>query len=85
MTRWIAKRAEEFGPWCGDDSLSGGIPYAHQRDKDVLPTLFSQLGLPPKLARALVLRGTDEQAFARVCDEISRRSSTAAARQARRE
>ncbi len=84
MTRWIAKRAEAFGPWCGDDYLSGGIPYAHQRDKDVLPALFSQLGLPPKLARALVLRGTDEQAFHQICDEISRRSRTAASRQARR-
>lgn len=84
MTRWIAKRAEEFGPWCGDDYLSGGIPYAHLRDKDVLPALFSQLGLPPRLARALVLRGTDEQAFARICDEISRRANTAAARQAQR-
>ncbi len=84
MTRWIAKRAEAFGPWCGDDYLSGGIPYAHQRDKNILPSLFSQLGLPPKLARALVLRGTDEQAFHRICDEISRRLKTGAGRQARR-
>lgn len=84
MTHWIAKRAEEFGPWCSDSYLSGGIPYAHQRDKDVLPSLFAQLALPPRLARALVLRGTDEQAFHAICDEISRRVRTAADRQAHR-
>jgi len=72
MQRWLEYRARELGPWCSDDYLSGGVPYAHQRDKDVLPVLFAQLGLPPGLARQLVLRGTDEPAFHEVCDRIAR-------------
>jgi cation diffusion facilitator CzcD-associated flavoprotein CzcO len=72
MTRWIERRAEQFGPWCSGDYLSGGVPYAHQRDKDVLPTLFEQMGIAPSLARTLVLRGTDERGFAEICDRIAR-------------
>lgn len=71
MTRWIAQRATEFPPWCSGEYLSGGIPYAHHRDKDVLPSLFAQLGLSPRLATSLHLRGTDEQAFGALCDLVA--------------
>ena len=72
MERWLERRARELGPWCSDEYLSGGVPYAHQRDKDVLPVLFAQLGIDPGLARALTLRGTDERAFAAVCERVAR-------------
>ena len=72
MKRWLARRAVDFGPWCSGDYLSNGVPYAHQRDKDVLPHLFEQMGVPPGLARSLHLRGTDERAFADVCDRVAR-------------
>jgi cation diffusion facilitator CzcD-associated flavoprotein CzcO len=73
MRRWLAGRAVDFGPWCSDEYLSGGIPYAHQRDKDVLPSLFEQMGLPKGLARSLHLRGTDEKAFGELCDLVARK------------
>jgi hypothetical protein len=72
MTRWIQQRAIEFAPWCSGEYLSGGVPYAHQREKDVLPQLFAQMGLAPRLARLLHLRGTDEQAFGELCDLVAR-------------
>ncbi len=72
MTRWIEQRAREFDPWCSGEYLSNGGPYGHQRDKDVLPELFEQMGLDRGLARSLVLKGTDEQGFAKVCDLVAR-------------
>lgn len=71
MTRWVRRRTAALGPWCSDEHLSGGIPYAHRRDKDVLPALFAQMNLAPQLARALVLRGTDERAFGELCDRVA--------------
>jgi dimethylaniline monooxygenase (N-oxide forming) len=83
MTRWIERRARDFPPWYSGEYLSGGMPYAHHRDKDVLPTLFEQMGLPRRLAQELVLRGTDERAFAEVCDRVAqalRASASSASR-----
>ena len=46
MTRSMQANAAEFAPWCAPDYLSGGLPYAHQRnDGDVLPAAVHPAGL----------------------------------------
>jgi len=76
MRRAVAKDAAEFAPWCADDYLSGGLPYAHERKEEVLPVLFEDMGLSRRLARKLVISSASEDAFGRVCDEIARALTT---------
>jgi hypothetical protein len=72
MRRTVAADAVTFGPWCSSDYQSSGLPYAHQRPVDMLPSLFAQLGLGPWLAHTLLLAGGDERWFAAVCDRVQR-------------
>ena len=72
MKRAVATLAAEFAPWCADDYLSGGMPYAHERKEDLLPVLFEDMGLPGRLAFKLVISAANEDKFGRVCDEIAR-------------
>lgn len=71
LRRGVAKAAAEYAPWCADEYLSGGLPYAHERNEDVLPDLFEDMGLPRSLARKLVISAANEARFGRVCDEIT--------------
>jgi dimethylaniline monooxygenase (N-oxide forming) len=73
MTRSMADDAGTFSPWASREYRSGGQPYAHQRNENVLPHLFDQMGLPPSLARSLVTSGANPQKFATLCDAIARR------------
>jgi NADPH-dependent L-lysine 6-monooxygenase-like protein len=72
MARSLAADAATFSAWVSGDYLSNGLPYAHERNEDVLPSLFEQLGLAPGLARALVRSGANEDKFGRLCDAIAR-------------
>ena len=72
MRAAIAEEAAKFAPWCADEYLSGGLPYAHERKEDLLPDLFEDMGLSRGLARKLVISAASEQRFDRVCDEIAR-------------
>jgi hypothetical protein len=71
MMRSMAADAARFSPWCAGDYLSGGLPYAHERNEDVLPHLFEQMGLPTALARSLVISGANEQKFSALCDLVA--------------
>jgi cation diffusion facilitator CzcD-associated flavoprotein CzcO len=73
MRRGVAADAAEFAPWCADEYLSHGLPYAHERKEEVLPELFEDMGLSRGLARKLVISAASEAAFGRVCDDIARR------------
>lgn len=72
MRRGVAKIAAEFKPWAGDDYQSNGLPYAHERKEDLLPDLFADMGLSKLLAHKLVISSAREDAFNRVCGEITR-------------
>jgi cation diffusion facilitator CzcD-associated flavoprotein CzcO len=71
MARSLAADAATFSAWVSGDYLSNGLPYAHERNEDVLPRLFEQMGLAPGLARALVRSGANETKFGRQCDAIA--------------
>ena len=72
MQRSLEDAAARFAPWCSAEYMSGGLPYAHQRNDDVLAVMFEQMGLAPGLARGLVRRGANERAFSELCDQIAR-------------
>lgn len=72
MRRSLEDAARRFAPWCSGDYMSGGLPYAHQRNDDALAVMFDQMGLAPRLARELVRRGANEAAFSDLCDQIAR-------------
>ena len=72
IERSLAGDAATFSAWVSGDYLSNGLPYAHERNEHVLPHLFSQMGLAPGLARALVRGGANETKFGRLCDAIAR-------------
>jgi dimethylaniline monooxygenase (N-oxide forming) len=78
MRRSMAADAARFSPWVSGAYLSNGLPYAHERNEDVLPRLFTQLGLPAGLARLLVIRGANPQKFARLCDDVAARLAATA-------
>ncbi|HEX7704617.1 MAG TPA: hypothetical protein VF403_27945, partial [Kofleriaceae bacterium] len=67
MARSMQSDSAKFAPWCSGDYLSGGLPYAHQRNDDVLPLLFGQMGLKPSLAKKLVIHGANEPKFSELC------------------
>ena len=71
MARSLAADAAEFAAWCSGAYLSNGLPYAHERNEDVLPRLFEQMGLPPGLARSLVRSGANETKFGKLCDVVA--------------
>jgi hypothetical protein len=77
ISRSVAADAARFPPWASGAYLSNGLPYAHERNEDVLPRLFEQMGLPPRLARSLVIHGADESKFAALCDDVARRLTRA--------
>ena len=72
MRRSTAADAVAFGPWCSPAYESAGLPYAHERQEDVLPRLFAHMGLDGWLAHALVLAGGDERWFAALCGRVQR-------------
>jgi hypothetical protein len=72
VTRSLAADAATFSAWVSGDYMSNGLPYAHERNEDVLPRLFEQMGLAPGHARALVRSGANETKFRRLCDVIAR-------------
>ena len=72
MARSLAADAASSPRGCSGDYLSNGLPYAHERNEDVLPRLFEQMGLAPGRARALVRSGANENKFGRLCDVIAR-------------
>jgi cation diffusion facilitator CzcD-associated flavoprotein CzcO len=71
MARSMTADASRFAAWVSGDYLSNGLPYAHQRNEDVLPRLFAQMGLAPGLARALVRSGANEAKFGTLCDVVA--------------
>jgi hypothetical protein len=71
MTRAMQADSKSFAPWCSGDYLSGGLPYAHQRNDDVLPLLFEQMGLRRSLAKWLVIHGANEPKFAALCEVVA--------------
>jgi L-lysine 6-monooxygenase (NADPH-requiring) len=71
IARSLAADRARFSPWSSGAYLSNGLPYAHERNEDVLPQLFVQLGLSPRLARALVTSGANEAKFSRLCDAVT--------------
>jgi hypothetical protein len=79
MRAAVATEAKQFAHWCSDEYLSGGLPYAHQRNEHVLPRVFDDMGVPRGLARRLVLSGAHEERFGRVCDEIAKSLTAGAA------
>ncbi len=71
MERAIAADTKRFSPWASGAYRSGGQPYAHERNENVLPQLFAQMGIAPSLARKLVRSGANPTKFAALCDQIA--------------
>ncbi len=72
MTASLARDVAKFSAWGSSEYLSRGQPYAHERNEDVLPRLFEQMGLAPGLARSLVTSGANERKFSDLCDTVTR-------------
>jgi len=72
MMRAVRADAARFSAWSSGAYRSGGQPYAHERNEDVLPRLFSQMGLSPSLAWSLVTNAANEEKLAAACEAVAR-------------